>query len=126
MQWRWLGKDYGVDIDTSFFKLKDGYEESSFSPGILRNSKNKGPFQLSFPMVQMIVCLGVQNSSVQRLQKSACILYNQLCESGGTGRRAGLRKLISKNQQIGIWQRLWHNPLILNNKKHFCIFCMFP
>jgi len=33
---RWLGKDYGVFIDTSFFKLKDGYEKYSFSPGVFK------------------------------------------------------------------------------------------
>jgi YaiO family outer membrane protein len=33
---RWLGKDYGVFFDVSFFKLKDGYEKYGFSPGVFK------------------------------------------------------------------------------------------
>ena len=33
---RWLGKDYGVFFDVSFFKLNDGYEKYSFAPGVFK------------------------------------------------------------------------------------------
>jgi YaiO family outer membrane protein len=33
---RWIGKGYGIFIDTSYFKLKDGYEKYSFAPGIFK------------------------------------------------------------------------------------------
>ena len=33
---RWLGKDYGIFFDISFFKLNNGYEKYSFSPGVFK------------------------------------------------------------------------------------------
>jgi YaiO family outer membrane protein len=33
---RWIGKGYGIFIDISYFKLKDGYEKYGFAPGIFK------------------------------------------------------------------------------------------